>query len=174
MWPGVNCSDPEGEARIATTRLRAIRERSSTLHAYITNAAGHQLRLYPPGHPFRTVLTQAKSYHERKALEAVSNALAGQPGTISDDVLLTFFITIFPAGEYDDRVPKYPVSPLAKAQGLHLYANMDVTPGRIQQIHRLSRLLDTRGGLDGISQNEWVTAVILYVELCAMAGQDYF
>jgi hypothetical protein len=87
--------------------------------------------------------------------------LRDHTGPVPDGVLLALFITIFPAGDYDAYVSKYPVSPLAAAQSLHLYANLEVTPGKIQQIQRLSRLLETRGGVDGVSQHEWVHAVIL-------------
>ncbi|KIW66430.1 hypothetical protein PV04_05765 [Phialophora macrospora] len=161
VWPTLSCSDPQTEARLAVTRRQAIREHSFMLHAYIANAAGHNLRLHPPGDPARTLLTQARSYHERKTLEAVSDLLRDHTGPVPEGVLLALFITIFPAGDYDAYVCKYPASPLATAQSLHRYANLDVTPGRIQQIQRLSRLLETRGGVDGVSQREWVHAVIL-------------
>ena len=133
------------------------------LHAYICNAAGHNLRLYPPGHPFRTVLTQARSYHERKTLEAVANIMRTSPGAVSDGVLLALCIIIFQAGDYDETKQRYPESPMATAQSLKLYANMDLTPAKIQHIQRYSRLVEARGGLDGISHLGWVHAVILYV-----------
>jgi hypothetical protein len=131
------------------------------LHAYITNATAHQLRLYPPHHPARTLLAQARQYHERKTFEAVSIALKSQSEPVPDALLVALFLVVFTAGDYDGHVSKYPASPLAKAQSLHLYTNMEVTPGRILHIQRISRLLDTRGGLDGVSQNGWVNAAIM-------------
>ncbi len=134
------------------------------LHAYIFGASGHRLRHYPPGHPSRTVLTQARSYHEREAFEAVSAIMSNHTGPVPDAVISALFMVAFPPGEYEEFDHKYPRSPLATSQSLHRYSNLDLTPSRIQQIQNLSRLLETRGGLEGVAHYDWVGAIILYVE----------
>ena len=130
------------------------------LHAYIFSASGHRLRHYPPGHPSRTVLTQARSYHERKGSEAVATILSRITGPVPDAILLALFVLVFPAGEYEESVSMYPKSPLAAAQSLDIYGNVDVAPRRIQQIQYLSRLLETRGGLEGVAHLDWVAAIL--------------
>ena len=161
VWPTLGCADPHAEEKLTLTRRRGIREHPFMLHAYITNAVSHSLHLHQPGHAARTLLGQARQYHERKTFEGVSSALKSQRGEVSDGVLMALFIVVFTPGDYDDHVTTYPASPLATAQSLHLYTNMEVTPGRIQHIQRISRLLDTRGGLDGVSQHDWVNASIM-------------
>jgi hypothetical protein len=148
-------------AKYVVARQRAIREHPHMLHSYITNATGHSLRLLPPGHHARNRLLAAAVYHEKKATEAISLLLKEQAGVVPDHIILAIMTVCFPAGDYDEYVSRYPSSPLAQAQSLHLYANLDMTPHRIRQLQTLCRLLETRGNLEGVAHNEWVHVLIL-------------
>ena len=161
VWPTMTCSDPQTEGKLALTRRQAVRGSSLMMHSYISNAAAHSLRRYPPGHPSRNILAQAWIYHERKALDSISEVLKRQPGIIPDGVFVAFLVAGFPPGDYDDYVSNYPASPLATAQCLHLYTGLELTRSRIQLIQWMSALLDIRGGLDAVAQHDWVNAATL-------------
>ncbi|EXJ69144.1 uncharacterized protein A1O5_08079 [Cladophialophora psammophila CBS 110553] len=151
VWPAVLNQDPQTAQQFAAMRRRSARENPFILHAQIANAAGHKLRLLPAGHQSRSLVTRAISYHERKALEAVAGILQKDPSPPWETIVLALLLVTWPAGIHEDAPSKYPVSPMATAQNLHLFNNMELTPGRIQQIQRLYRVLEPLGGLDGLS-----------------------
>jgi len=64
---------------------------------------------------------------------------------------LALTLICWPPGPYDDSTSKYPKSPMARAQNLDLYSNMDITPKVIQNVQRFYHLLEPRGGLEGLS-----------------------
>ncbi|KIW32980.1 uncharacterized protein PV07_04486 [Cladophialophora immunda] len=154
VWPTVLNEDPKDTQQNAAMRRRRARENPFVLHAQIVNAGGHRLRLLPAGHQSRSLIAQAVSYHERKALEAVTDILQKSPTPPWERIVLALLLVTWPAGTHEESPSKYPVSPMATAQNLHLFNNMELTPGRIQQIQRFYRILEPLGGLDGLSTPE--------------------
>ncbi|OAP59845.1 hypothetical protein AYL99_04847 [Fonsecaea erecta] len=151
VWPIVLNRDPKDAEQYAVMRSRSARENPFVLHAQIASAGGHRLRLLPAGDPSRSLIAQAVSYHERKALEAVAEILQKNPGPPWESIVAALILVTWPAGTHEEGPSKYPVSPMARGQNLHLFNNMILTPGRIQQIQRFYHILEPLGGLEGLS-----------------------
>lgn len=144
-------------------RRRVARENPFVLHAQIVNSSGTRLHLIRPDDKTRTVLRQANAYHERKALEEIVKILEATPGPPPDAVVLALTLIIWPPGPYNDGASQYPESPMARAQNLDLYSNMEITPKVIRNVQWFYRLLEPRGGLEGLSLRGQVNIVNLYV-----------
>lgn len=145
------------------SRRRVARENPFVLHAQIVNSSGTRLHLLKPDDKTRTVLRQANAYHERKALEEIVKILEATPGPPPDVVVLALTLICWPPGPYNETVSQYPESPMARAQNLDLYSNMEITPKVIQNVQWFYRLLELRGGLEGLSMLGQVNIVNLYV-----------
>ncbi|KIX93544.1 uncharacterized protein Z520_10722 [Fonsecaea multimorphosa CBS 102226] len=151
VWPTVMNQDPKDTPQYMAIRRRVARETPFILHAQIVNAAWQRLRLLPAGHQSRSLIAQAAAYHERKALETVADMLQKLPTPPWEGIVVALLLVTWPAGTHAEGPSKYPVSPMATAQNLHLFNNMELTPGRIQQIRRFYHILEPLGGLDGLS-----------------------
>ncbi|KAH0831705.1 hypothetical protein FOPE_02778 [Fonsecaea pedrosoi] len=149
VWPAVLNQDPITTERYEVMRRRDAQEIPFILHAQIVNAGGHRLRLLPANHQSRSLVARAVSYHERKTLEAVADIVQKNPMPPWKSIILALLLVTWPAGTHEEEPSRYPVSPMAKAQNLHLFNNMELTPGRIQQIQRFYRTLEPLGGIDG-------------------------
>lgn len=148
IWPSLSCADPEIAIKHEAARRQAARENAYVFHAQIAHAAGIRLRMIPPGNPTSTMLSQARSYHERKSLGTVGELLQTTTEPASDAMLLALTLLIWPAGPWEESQSKYPMSPLATAQNLGLYSSMELTPSMIQKIQRFHQLVQGRGGVD--------------------------
>ncbi len=151
FWPALVCADPEMSLRHKASRQRAALENPFVLHAQIANAADSRLHLIPPENKSASLLRQVKAYHEQRSFQAIARCLENTPGSPPDAVILALTLMIWPAGTYDASTSKYPVSPLAYGQNLDFFSNMDLSPTVIQHIHNFYRLLETRGGIDGLA-----------------------
>ncbi|KAK5267649.1 hypothetical protein LTR99_010519 [Exophiala xenobiotica] len=137
--------------RHKASRQRAALENPFVFHAQIANAAGSRLHLIPPENESVSLLRQVKAYHERRSFQAIAHCLENTPGSPPDAVILALTLMIWPAGSYDASTSRYPVSPLTYGQNLDFFSNMNLSPTIIQQIHNFYRLLETRGGIDGLA-----------------------
>jgi hypothetical protein len=152
IWPPLVCADPEMSLRRKASRQRSALEDPFVFHAQIANAAGSRLHLIPPENESASLLRQEQAYHERRSFQAIAHCLENTPGSPPDAVILALTLMIWPAGTYDASTSTYPVSPLTYGQNLDFFSNMNLGPTVIQHIHKFYRLLDTRGGIDGLAQ----------------------
>jgi hypothetical protein len=152
VWPSLVCADPEMSLRHKASRQRAALEDRFVFHAQISNAAGSRLHLIPPENESASLLRQVKAYHERRSFQAIAHCLENTPGSPPDAVILASTLTIWPASTYDASTSRYPVSPLTYGQNLDFFSNMNLSSTVIQHIHNFYRLLETRGGIDGLAQ----------------------
>jgi len=170
IWPLVGSTDPEIVMKYGATRRRAARETPFILHAQIANSAGTRLHVLPLEDKSRALISQAKAYHERQCLDAVTKVLESTGGIPSDPVILALTLLTWLPGPYEPETnSKYPISPMAESYAINQFLNMELTPAALQNIQTYFQLIELRGGLNVLQLPGQVHAVILYVRLTAFA-----
>ena len=160
----MSCADPKIALQHSASRRKAARETPFILHAQIANSAGTRLRLLPPDDKSRTLVTQAKAYHEQESLDAIAKVLESTGGVPSDAVILTLTLLTWQRGPWEPpTTSKYPVSPMATSQFINHFSNMEMSPSLLRNIQKLFHLLELRGGLDAFKLPGLMNTVTLYV-----------